>query len=77
MDLIGPRISGRVRIVNDGPISHELSDDVRQLSGVREVDGVSGTVDDNEDNAVVNLLRHLLDTCSTWQQGVTASGNDH
>ena len=57
MELEGACGSGRVGIIDDGLIGHELSDDVGQLSWVREVDCVSRSVDRDEDDAVFYLLR--------------------
>ena len=49
MHLVCACIARRVGIVDDGLVGHEQSDDVGQLSGMREVDGVSRSVDDDED----------------------------
>ena len=59
MELVRPRGAGRVGIVDDGLISHEQSDDIGELTWVREVDCVSRSVDHDKD-AMVLLLSRLL-----------------
>ena len=59
-----------------GLIGHELSDDVGQLSWVREIDGVGRSVDGDEDDAVFYLFRDFLDACWTRHQRVAGPGND-
>jgi hypothetical protein len=68
-------VSWRVRIVNDGLISHELSDDVGQLAWVREIDRVGRSVNGDEDDAVFYLFRDFLDACWTRHQRVATAGN--
>ena len=76
MDFISPRVSGRVGIIHDGLVGHELPDDVGQLSRVGEIDRMGGAVDDDEDNAVLDLFCDFLNARLTWQQRITASSND-
>ena len=60
MDLECARISGRVGIIDDRLVGHELSDDIGQFSWVREVDGVGRSIDDDEDDAVFYLSRDFV-----------------
>ena len=75
IQLKGACVSFRVGIIDDGLIGHELSDDVGQLSWVREIDSVSRSVDRNEDDAVVNLLRDFADARWAGHQRIASPGH--
>jgi hypothetical protein len=76
VEFVGPCGAGRVGIVSDGLVSHEKSDDVGQLTWVREVDCVSRSVDHDKDAMVFLLARNFLYARRTRHQRVPTSGND-
>ena len=72
--LKGACVPGRVGIIDDRLIGHELSDDIGQLSWVREVDSVSRSVDRDEDDAVFNSLRDFADARWAGHQRIAGPG---
>src|SRR6478735_3636967 len=58
VDLVAAGVPGRVGVVDDGLIGHEEADDVGQLPGVAEVDGVRSTFDHHQEHVGVGLATY-------------------
>ena len=76
VELVGRSVAGRVGIVDDRLVGHEQSDDVGQLSWMREIDRVRCAVDNHKDPMVFGLTGNFLDARRTREQRIPAPGND-
>lgn len=75
IELEGACSSFRIGIIDNRLVGHELSDDVGQLSWVREIDSVSRSVDSDEDDAVFNLLRDFADARWARHERIASPGH--
>lgn len=76
MYFIRVGVTGRFGIVADWSVGHERSNDMGQLSGMAEVDGMRCPLDHDQHHFAVLLLRDLLNSSRSRHEWIAVSDYD-